>query len=260
MPNEAPTTEQPADAGGRVERAVARTLSELGFLLPSMPIAVLGGSLIVSTFAVGLGTVFTVVGVFVLFGALAAARWFGTVEVARLRLAGRREVPQATRTGDVNGAGVLARLKRGLTDRESWLSLLHGTVINPVVSIFSWTVTVVWLALGLGGATHWLWAPYTSDPARDPELATALASWLQPETVTWIKAAAVDDLLWAAVGALFLLTLPFVTRRLVGLHVLAGRGTIAGSRSAGVAPGPSAESGSASRAPSAAVQHAGQRV
>ncbi|MFC0682790.1 sensor domain-containing protein [Lysobacter korlensis] len=230
MSNVVQPAEHRPEIGRRVLRTLRRMLSELGFLLPSLPIAILGCSLIVSLFAVGVGTVLTFVGVFLLIGALVAARWFGMVEVARLRLAGRRDVPQPTPAVNGAEAGVVSRLKRVLTDRQYWSSLLHGAILNPMVSIFSWTVTVAWLAVGLGGASHWIWSQYAPDPERDSELSTVLANWLQPHAAGWVNAAAADDLLWAAAGAAFLLTLPLVTRGLVALHAFAARGTLAGSR------------------------------
>jgi Putative sensor len=153
--------------------------------------------------------------------------------VARLRLAGRQDVAEPIRAVNTQGAGVLRSLKLVLTDRDHWLSLVHGAIINPVVSVFSWTVTVVWLAVGLGGASHSIWSQYVDDPARDPEVAAFLADWLQPNAATWVTAIADDHLVWFAAGAVFLVTLPLVTRGLVALHALAVRGTVAGTRSAG---------------------------
>lgn len=219
--------------GRRVLPTLRRTLTELGFLLPSMPIAVLGCSLIVPVFAVGLGTIVTFAGVFLLVGALVAARWFGVVEVARLRLAGRRELPSPVATFSRNGDGFLRRLKRVMTSREYWLGLLHVAILNPVLSVFGWSVTVVWLAVGLGGASHWIWSQHLADPERDAGLSAMVASWLQPQAAGWIMSAAANELLWAAAGAVFLLTLPLVTRGLVALHAFAVRRTIVHSPLAG---------------------------
>jgi hypothetical protein len=62
---------------------------ELGFLILTMPIAILGLSILASVFFTGLGLIFIVFGIFIVVAALFIARGFGMLELVRLRWAGR---------------------------------------------------------------------------------------------------------------------------------------------------------------------------
>lgn len=216
----------------RRDDLMRRQLRELGFLLPAMPIAIVGFSLLVTLVATGLGTLITYAGVFLLFAALIGARWLGAVELARLRLAGRHELTQPVPTAAVQASGVTAALKRVLRGRQYWLSLLHAVLINPVVSLVSWTVTVAWVGIGLYGSTYWLWSAIIDDTESRPS--AVLSDWIPEQLAASVPPAALDNLLWAAAGVICLVTLPLVTRGLVALHALSARGTVArASRSTG---------------------------
>jgi len=214
----------PAAEASRENGFVRRQLSDLGYLLPSMPIAIVGFSILVTLVATGLGTVITFAGIFLLFAALIGARWLGGLELARLRLAGRRELMAPVPTGEARAAGMTAALKRVLGGRQYWLSLLHAVLINPVVSLFSWSVTVAWLGVGLYGAGYWMWSSFADVDSPPSEV---LADWIPQQLAASMPAATLDSLLWAAAGVFCLATLPLVTRGLVALHALTARGTVA---------------------------------
>src|SRR4051812_30602787 len=76
---------------GALWRGVPR---ELGFLLLTMPIAIIGLSVLMSLFWTGVGTIVIYVGVFVLVAAFYTARGFGIVELTRLDWAGRPAIPR----------------------------------------------------------------------------------------------------------------------------------------------------------------------
>ena len=69
----------------RLWRGVPR---ELGFLLPLLPIVIIGISVTSSVFFSGVGMIFIVIGVFVVLAGLYIARGFGMFELLRLRGAG----------------------------------------------------------------------------------------------------------------------------------------------------------------------------
>ena len=48
-----------------------------------------------------------------------------------------------------------------------WLYFLHGLVINPIISIVTWSITVAWTAVALGGTTGWIWQRYLPDEGRE---------------------------------------------------------------------------------------------
>ena len=40
-------------------------------------------------------------------------------------------------------------------------------IVNPIVGIFTWTVTIVWTSTALGGLTYWFWQRYLPYGERD---------------------------------------------------------------------------------------------
>src|SRR4030095_17043169 len=62
---------------------------EFAFLILTMPIAIIGLSLLASVFFTGLGLIFLVFGILLVVAALFIARGFGTLELVRLPSGGR---------------------------------------------------------------------------------------------------------------------------------------------------------------------------
>ena len=91
------TTSIPTDAPRRRRGYGALWASvprEFAFLILTMPIAIIGLSLLASVFFTGLGLIFLVFGIFIVVAAMFIARGFGTLELVRLEWAGR---PRITR-------------------------------------------------------------------------------------------------------------------------------------------------------------------
>ena len=188
----------------------ARTPRELGFLLPTLPIVIVALTVLVTLFSTGLGLVALFVGLFIVVAALYAARGFGVVELTRLRWAGQPVItaPQWTPRGEP--ATPLRAILGPLVSGHYWLYLLHGMIVNFIVGVVSWSITIVWLAGALGGLTYWIWSwslPYDGESNGLFSLMTGATNNLVAE-----------NLLNAALGLAFLLTLPFVTRGLVLMH------------------------------------------
>ena len=193
----------------------ARVPRELGFLLPTLPVVTVAFVVLVALFSAGLSLLILFVGLFVLVGALYSARGFGVVELTRLRWAGQSAItpPRWTPRGEPGTA--IRTLLGPLVSGHYWLYLLHGMVVNFIVGVVTWSLTIVWLSGAIGGLTYWTW------------------SWSLPDgdSTFWLYSLVTDsfgsghtpnlvgeNLVNAAVGLAFLLTLPLLTRMLLLLH------------------------------------------
>jgi signal transduction histidine kinase len=101
-----------------------------------------------------------------------------------------------------------------------WLYLLHTMIINFVLSLATWTITVVWASVALGGVTYWAWS-WSVEVSDDAHVSSGLfgAFGVAPSTTT-------DIVFLFFSGLVCLATLPFVTRGLVLLHDVFARITL----------------------------------
>lgn len=205
-------------------------LPELGFLLPMLPVAIVSLTVLMTLFWTGVGMIPIVVGVFIVLVALFVARGLGIFELLRLRgaLFPAISAPRWDRTA--RGASALTKMLAPLVDGHYWLYLLHGAVVNPIVGIVTWSITITWLSVALAGALFPFYAAWVPDDSGREWLFAALAESgvTVPEFLTTDAARTV---LICIVGAIFLLTLPFVTHALTWLHHGIARGMLAAFRS-----------------------------
>jgi signal transduction histidine kinase len=209
MPQTAPT---PLARYGRMWRAVPR---ELGFLVLTLPIALAGFITTLTMFGTGLGTLVTFfLGVLLLLATLYVSRGFGLLELIRLEWAGR---PPIRRPEWADAPlGFWGRLKYVLGSGHYWLYLLHTMVVNFVVSLATWTITVIWVSLALGGLTYWFWEYSIPGSGVDWNVGN-----------DWFGNTPAGEFVGATVVGLFTAaTLPFVTRGLVLLHDVIARVTL----------------------------------
>src|SRR5918994_2192774 len=136
---------------------------EFGFLILTMPIAIIALVALATTFFTGLGLIFIVFGIFIVVAALFIARGFGTLELVRLRWAGRAPVRRPAWDNADRDQGFWRTMFAPFIDGHYWLYLLHGMVINPIVSIITWSITVAWTSVALAGTTGWIWQRYIPD-------------------------------------------------------------------------------------------------
>ncbi len=202
-------------------------LPELGFLLPLLPVTIVGITVLMTLFWTGVGTIPIVVGVLVVLAALYAARGFGILELWRLRGALFPEITAPRWDRTAREGSTLTRLLAPLVDGHYWLYLLHGSVVNPIVGLVSWVITVVWLSIGLSGASVPLWiaAVPTGRVVLPSELIAELAQAALPFSTSTLLV--IGTIAVFLVGVLFLLTLPFVTHGLTWLHHAIARGMLA---------------------------------
>jgi signal transduction histidine kinase len=212
---------EPLRRGNLYGRLWAKVPRELGFLLLSLPIIVIGFGLGWGLFWPGVGTLIIWIGFFIVVAALYVARGFGTLELVRLRWAGRPAIARPRWRPRVARPGLFGWFQGVLGNAHYWLYLLHTMLLNFVVGLFTWIIAVVWTVVGLGGISYWFWGRFL--PNHDGEV------WLHEVALGFFFPGYVPDTtpagrfagesLFFALGAVVLLaTLPFVTRGLVLLH------------------------------------------
>jgi signal transduction histidine kinase len=200
---------------GRLWRSVPR---DLIFLLLGMPIATIGFVVTITLFNTGIATLVPLfIGVFFLVGTLQAARGFATLELIRLDWTGRPAIPRSDWQDARARTGFWAWLRSLFGNGHYWLALLHTVVINFAVAMFSWIVTITWLATGLGGISYWFWSRFL--PEHNEQL--YISQWLLTGRGVGTPDPSFqpgENLLYLALGIILLATLPFVTRGLATLH------------------------------------------
>jgi len=200
---------------------------ELGFLLPLLPIVVVALAVLASVFWTGVGMIPIVIGIAIVIAALFVARGFGIFETWRLR--GALFPPISTPRWDraARGGSGLAKFMAPLIDGHYWLYLLHGMIVNPIVGIVTWTVTITWLSVGLGGISYPLYSRFI--PGEREWGLPRLIGYLFDED-SMLHPIATDALL-AVIGLIFIATLPFITHGLTWIHHAIARGMLSSFRS-----------------------------
>ena len=217
-----PAATKRAPLYARLWRGVPR---ELGFLLPLLPIVVAGLAISASVFFTGTGMIFIVVGIFIVLAALYIGRGFGMFELIRLRGAGFPKITAPKWDRVAPRSGWFGKAISPVIDGHYWLYLLHTMIVNPIVGIITWTITIVWTSTALGGITYWFWQRYTSYGDRDWTfwgVTTGDFSGPVSEAVGRTN----DSIFFAIVGVLFTVTLPFITRGLTWVHYGIARGML----------------------------------
>ncbi len=204
---------------------------EFAFLILTMPIAIAGLVVLATTFFTGLGLIFIVFGILIVVAALFIARGFGTLELVRLRWAARREIARPAWERADRDQGFWRTMFAPFVDGHYWLYLLHGLVINPIISVVTWSITVAWTAIALGGTTGWIWQRYIPDEGRGFWLYDVVLDFLLPGNTLQIDDRVGESVFEFVVGILFLATLPFVLRTLTLLHDVVARGVLGAWRS-----------------------------
>ncbi|MCF6742822.1 sensor histidine kinase [Blastococcus sp. KM273128] len=212
---------------------------DTGYALAGFPAGVAAFVVVVTGLAAGAGLLVVWVGVAVLAATLLAARGFATAERAWLPAVLGEAVPRPVYRR-AEGRPV-RRLVTPLRDPQSWLDALHAVLRLPFV-ILSFTVTVTFWAVALGGLTYWAWDWALPDASVDPQN-TDLLELLGFESTAFRRIA-----LYALIGLVFALLLPFAVRAVALLQAGFGRvlltsraatqaeiGRLAGGRDAAVA-------------------------
>ena len=172
--------------------------------------AVIGFSVLVSLIATGASLLITLVGIPVLVLTCWAARALAQVE--------RRRISRLDRTAP--RTAYYARPRRGivgmidvLRDRQGWRDVLHGLLSLPVTCL-TWSIAVAWSATVLFALSWPLFGHFSDgDRRHDRDIADKLG----------VHSYGARSLIYAATGALLLVTLPFVLRGLAAAQARFGR-------------------------------------
>ena len=200
----------------------ARTWREYGYLWVALLLAPFGLAYVLLVPSLGAGFLATVVGLFVAAGLVIGARGWGAAHrgLARAALDVHVDAPPAF----VRPRGFWRSLGAMLFDGTGWRALLFLFVTFPL-TIFTFVVSTVFLFVGLGGITYWLWwwsLPLQGFPggARERGFSIQAGSWY------WVANTPPRIALVALGGLVFLLVWPFLTRGLTTLHRLLVRGLL----------------------------------
>lgn len=197
---------------------------ELGFLALALPVALVSFPLTIGLFTAGIGTLVTFfIGVILIIAALYVSRGFGLLEVVRLEWAGRPAIERPEWQDARARQGFLGWLRSIFGNGHYWLYLLHTMVVNFIISIVSWVITVVWLSIAFAGTTYWLWDTLLPNGGN--------SQWIVLFGGTLDYPAAAERIANLVLGLAFLATLPFVTRALVLMHDAVARGMLGAFKS-----------------------------
>ena len=181
-----------------------RTWREFGYLNVVLLLAPLGLVWAVLAVTLSVSVAITVVGLFVAGWLVVGARALGSVYrgLARGLLGTDVDAPLPRR----RGTGFWGRIWVLLGDAAGWRALAFAVASLPL-SILAFTFSWVFLALGLGGLTHWYWYGYLPQ--------------VQASDGTWHRGASVNESyyfdtpgrqwLLVAFGVVFILLWPRVT-------------------------------------------------
>lgn len=199
---------------------------ELGFLLPLLPIVIVSLTVLATLFWTGVGMIPIVIGIAIVIAALFTARGFGIFETWRLRGALFPAINTPRWDRAARGGSGLAKFMAPLIDGHYWLYLLHGMIVNPIVGIVTWSVTISWLSVGLGGITYPVYSRFIPGE-REWGLPRFLGSLIDRDSM--LHPIALDVLL-AVIGLIFVATLPFITHGLTWVHHAIARGMLSSFR------------------------------
>ena len=208
----------------------AGLLPELGFLLPLLPVTIVALVVLMTLFWTGVGMIPIVVGVLIVLAALFVARGFGIVELARLRGASFPPITAPRWDRAARGGSTLTKLLAPLVDGHYWLYLLHGAIVNPIVGTITWSITITWLSVAIAGVSFPIYGAYLPDEAGFMGL-IRIAIDNGAQVPEFLASPLTHGAILFVIGALFLMTLPFVTHGLTWLHHGIARGMLAAFRS-----------------------------
>ncbi|OFT37593.1 histidine kinase [Actinomyces sp. HMSC08A09] len=191
---------------------------DAAFLLLSGPLSLLAFNLVLPLTVAGTGTVIIGVGLLLLVLALSIAGGFANL--ARLGVArlDEREPRPGGYLSPVPEASARRRLLRRLRDPQRWVDLLWVIVYFPV-SLITWILTVVWLALAVGGFLAPIADVITESILGDQRQGLSDLLGLYPPLL-W------DVVIDLACGIIFSLTAPFVLRGLAAMQTGLIRGML----------------------------------
>lgn len=202
---------------------LARLGRDYAYVLPGFFLSLAAFVVLVPLFSLGLGTFVVWVGAVIMPFTLMLAGWFADLSRTRLRAWGAefrqvRYLPRAP--------GIVGFIKT-MGDGRRWLDLLFETLIALPLRIFTFTVSVTWSAVALGGLTYWFWGRFV--PGNDELVELLLEDFYGDRASLWLDDRfAVETVFYLVLGVIAIVALPFVMRGLAHLDALVTRAALLG--------------------------------
>lgn len=219
-----------------------RTPGSAVYLLAVFALAMTAVSVLASVFWTGIGLLILIIGLPIVVGALFIARGFGVADVFLLRLTGLPSIAEPEWNHDApDRNGFWMVLTRPVRNAHYWLYLVHGMIVSPIISTITFTLTVVWLSVSLGGLTYWFWGIFLPRGDRRGEWGNYVSDalpWVFGGWSSW----AVEVVLYFIAGIVFAFTMPWVIGGLTRAHHAVARGMLGRWRSDDLAAEARAES------------------
>ncbi|HIY65834.1 MAG TPA: sensor domain-containing protein [Candidatus Agrococcus pullicola] len=210
---------------------IARLGRDSAYVFPGFFIAIASFVTLLAMFAVGVSTIIIWVGALILPLTLVVASGFADGSRARLRAWGVDFEPVRYRQRDPGFAGWL----RLLTDARRWLDFVFELLIAFPLRTITFSIAISWWGIMLGGLTYALWG--WSLPTRDmvPHwLLDGMSNGAIPAEIS--RSYPVEVGFYVIIGAVALVTLPFVMRGLARLDAMIARAALTnGMESSGIA-------------------------
>ncbi|MCH8562878.1 sensor domain-containing protein [Nesterenkonia sp. LB17] len=198
----------------RPESLTRRLLRDSAYVLPGLPIALFGASLLMTLLAVSIATAPLWVGALVLPLALVTASEFAELSRRRLRIWGAVLAPVSYRPRDPGLAGRL----RPVADPRRWLDLIFEMILALPVRLVTFVVAALWILMGPVGLTYFFWSRFIPGERGLIRILELIEPALVPASGFWQYV--LDAAVFFILGVVFLVTLPAVMRGLAALDAL----------------------------------------
>lgn len=202
-------------------RAWTRTPGSALYLIAVFVLAMVSVSVLASLFWTGVGLLVLVIGLPIVVGTLLVARGFGLADRGLLWLTRLPQIEEPEWNRDAPGTGGFwMTLTRPVRNAHYWVYLVHGMIVSPIISTISFVLTTVWLSVGLGGLTYWIWGAFLprGDGGEWGHYVADALPWLFGGWGSW----QVEVVLYLIAGVVFTFTMPWVLGGLaLGHHAVA---------------------------------------
>ena len=210
-------------------RAWIRTPGSALYLLAVFVLAMISISVLAPLFWTSVGLLVILIGLPLGVLTLLIARGFGVADRFLLLLTGLPEIEEPEWNRDrSDSTGFWMTLTRPIRNAHYWLYLVHGMIVNPIISTISFALTTVWLSVGLGGLTYWFWGsfiPRGGNDGSDGQWGDFVADYLPWLFGGW-SGWAVEVILYLLAGILFTATMPWVLGGLARGHHAVAKGML----------------------------------
>ncbi|WP_018347644.1 sensor histidine kinase [Longispora albida] len=179
------------------------------YLLTGLPVAIPAFVLVITFFALGMGTLVIVAGLPILVVAVHTARLFADVERSRMSSMLGRQVSRPHYAKAPEGSGFFRRQLTQLRQGQSWLDLLHA-IVNFPMAVAAFALTLSFWAVALGGLTYWIWGRFLPYDETNNDIVT--------ETIMGSDSLQNRIILNTTLGVLFVFLTPLLQRGIASVQ------------------------------------------